>query len=210
MDYLLILFRLVFAFFIVLIFFQIAGGKRQFSQMTTFDLISNFVLSAILSGYLFNSNANWYGFLYVLSVYFALSYVINLLANKTLWGRGLIIGTPTVIIDKGKVNVKNLKRINMDMNDLMSLLRTKKVHSLEEVNLAQIEVGGDITVVLKGEEHYAILLIEEGRINTDNLKQIKKTKKWLMDKLKEQKVKSLEDVFYAQWFKHDLYVIRYR
>ena len=40
------------------------------------------------------------------------------------------------------------------MLDFMSLLRTKKVHSLEDVKLAQIEVGGELTVVLWGEKTF--------------------------------------------------------
>lgn len=209
MDYQLIAFRLFFAFFMVLFFFQFAGGKRQFSQMTTFDLISNFVLSAILSGYLFNPDADWQSFLYVLAIYFVLSYAINLLAQRTQWGRGIIIGTPTVIIEDGKINIKKLHHANMSMTDFMSLLRTKKVHSLTDVKLAQIEVGGDLTVVKKGEEYFAVILIENGDINEDNLKRIKKTKKWLDSQLKKHHIKNIKDVFYAQWLDDDFYVVKF-
>lgn len=210
MDYWLISFRLFFAFVLILVFFQFSGGKRQFSQMTTFDLISNFILSAILGGYLFNLEASWLGFVYVLIVYFVLSWIINYLASHTSWGRGIIIGTPTVIISEGELNPKNLRKMNMSMTDFMSLLRTKEVHSLSEVKLAQIEVGGELTVVRKGEENYAVMLIENGQINKDNLKQVKKTQKWLRDELKKHHIAKVDDVFYAQWLNGDFYVLKYK
>lgn len=210
MDYWLISFRLFFAFVLILVFFQFSGGKRQFSQMTTFDLISNFILSAILGGYLFNLEASWLGFVYVLTVYFVLSWIINYLASHTSWGRGIIIGTPTVIISEGELNPKNLRKMNMSMTDFMSLLRTKEVHSLSEVKLAQIEVGGELTVVRKGEENYAVMLIENGQINKDNLKQVKKTQKWLRDELKKHHIAKVDDVFYAQWLNGDFYVLKYK
>lgn len=210
MDYLLVSFRLFFAFVLVLVFFQFSGAKRQFTQMTSFDLISNFILSAILGGYLFNPETSWKGFVYVLVVYFVLTWIINYIAKHTQWGRGLIIGTPTVVIDQGEVNLKNLRKMNMNLVDLMSLLRTKKVHTLNEVKLAQIEVGGDLTVVCKGEENFAVVLIENGNVNADNLKQIKKTEKWLKSQLKKQHVSNLKDVFYAQWFNGEFFLMRYK
>lgn len=210
MDYFYISLRLIFAFTLVLIFFQFSGGKRQFSQMTTFDLISNFILSAILGGYLFNADASWSGFLLVLTVYFVISWFINYIARHTSWGRGLIIGTPTIIIKDGVISVKNLHKMNMNMVDFMSLLRSKEVHTLSDVKLAQIEVGGELTVVRKGEENYAVMLIENGKINQENLKNLKKTKTWLLEQLKKQKVKKIEEVFYAQWFKDELYIIRFK
>lgn len=209
MDYLQISLRLVFAFVLVLVFFQFSGGKRQFSQMTTFDLISNFILSAILGGYVYSHQTSWFGFTFIIAVYFVINAIINFLTHKTKWGRAMIIGTPTIIIQDGEINVKNLKKMNMDMKDFMSLLRTKEVHSLKDVELAQIEVGGDLTVVRCGEENYAVMVIENGEVNKDNLKQIKKTEKWLTEQLKKQKIKSVKDVFYAQWQKNELYTVLY-
>ena len=66
---------------LVLIFFQFSGNKRQFTQMTSFDLISNFVLSSILGGYLFNANLSWIDFIYIVTIYFVISGVINYLAK---------------------------------------------------------------------------------------------------------------------------------
>ena len=106
MEYLWVSLRLIYAFFLVLVFFQISGNKRQFSQMTTFDLISNFILSAILSGYIISGKAGWKGFSVVIAVYFSINYLINLIGH-TNWGRRLIIGTPTILIDKGKINRRN-------------------------------------------------------------------------------------------------------
>ena len=126
----------------------------------------------------------------------------------TQWGRRRIIGTPTIIIDKGKINRRNLQKMNMNMTDFLSLLRTKDIHSLQDVSLAQIEIGGNLTVLRKGEEAFSVLLIENGVINHENLRQIQKTESWLRRKLKEMKVNKAEEVFYAQWQKGKLYVIK--
>lgn len=207
MEFLWISLRLIFAFFLVLVFFQISGNKRQFSQMTTFDLISNFILSAILSGYIISQKTSWFGFSFVIFIYFIINYLINVIGH-TNWGRKLIIGTPTIIIEGGRINKRNLKKMNMNMTDFMSLLRTQEVNSLKDVKLAQIEIGGNLTVVRKGEDAFAVLLIEDGKVNTQNLKHIKKSQKWLTEQLKKKKINSPSDVFYAQWQNGEFYAIQ--
>lgn len=175
--------------------------------MTTFDLISNFILSAILSGYIISQKTSWFGFSFVIFIYFIINYLINVIGH-TNWGRKLIIGTPTIIIEGGVINKKNLKKMNMNMTDFMSLLRTQDVNSLKDVKLAQIEIGGNLTVVRKGEDAFAILLIEDGKVNTQNLKHIKKSQKWLSEQLKKKKINSPSDVFYAQWQNGEFYAIQ--
>lgn len=209
MDYLIVSFRMFLAFVLVLLFFHISGNKRQFTQMTSFDLISNFVLSSIFGGYIFNPDLTWEGFVYIVTIYFVINWIINYLAKNTSWGRGVVIGTPTIIINDGQIVPKNLQKMNMNMIDFMSLLRTKDVHSLAEVKLAQIEVGGDLTVVLKGDENFSLALIENGHLNEENLKRSKKTKKWLNEQLKKRKLK-IGDVFFAEWFENDLYIVKFK
>ncbi len=177
--------------------------------MTSFDLISNFVLSSILGGYLFNANLSWIDFIYIVTIYFVISGVINYLAKNTVWGRGVVIGTPTVIINNGCLLPEHLLKMNMNMLDFMSLLRTKKVHSLEDVKLAQIEVGGELTVVLRGEKDFSSVLIENGNIHKENLKKIGKSNDWLQQQLKKRKL-VIKDVFFAEWFEDDLYVIKFK
>ena len=75
MDYWLVAWRLLMSFILVLFFFQLSGSKRQFTQMTSFDLISNFLLSAVLGGFLFNPQTTWYGFMAVFFVYFSFYFV---------------------------------------------------------------------------------------------------------------------------------------
>ena len=209
MDYALISFRMLLVFTLVLIFFFFFCNQRQFTQMTSFDLISNFVLSSILGGYLFNANLSWIDFIYIVTIYFVISGVINYLAKNTVWGRGVVIGTPTVIINNGCLLPENLQKMNMNMLDFMSLLRTKKVHSLEDVKLAQIEVGGELTVVLRGEKDFSSVLIENGNIHKENLKKIGKSNDWLQQQLKKRKL-VIKDVFFAEWFEDDLYVIKFK
>lgn len=207
-DYIWISIKLVIGFVCVLIFFQVSGAKRQLAEMTTFDLISNFILGAILGGYVYDNQVTLRGFLIITTIYFFMIYITNIISSRTNWGRKLIVGVPTIIISDGKLDTEKLKKMKISMTDFMSLLRNKKVHSLADVKLAQMEVGGELTVVKKGEELYALLLVDNGLVIHENLKQIHKDETWLKKQLKKEGIKDISDVFCAQWLNGDFYIIK--
>lgn len=200
--------KLFFGLVLVLFFFKYSGAKRQLTQITAIDLITNFMLGAIWGGFVYNNDITIRGFTAIILTYFILIFVINQIINNTIWGRNFLVGSPLVIIADGKLDIKKLKKSKLGMSDLMSLLRKKEIRSLTDVKRAQIEVNGELTVVKKGDENYAILLIDNGNINEQALKQIKKSKKWLDEGLKKHKIKNLEDVFCAQWLNGDFYIIK--
>ena len=95
------------------------------------------------------------------------------------------------------------------MIDFMSLLRSKEVRSLAEVKLAQIEVGGELTVVLKGENDFSRIVIENGKVNEKNLKTIGKNKTWLRKELTKYRAKA-QEIFFAEWYEGKLYIIKFK
>ena len=200
--------KLIISFVFVLFFFQFSGAKRQFSQMTTLDLISNFILGGILSGFIYTDVVSLPGFLAILIIYFVIIYALNWLRNNTNWGHKLVVGVPTILISNGQLDIEKLKKMQISMTDFMSLLRSKDIHSLTEVKLAQIEVGGELTIVKKDEEYYALLLVDNGLIKPEALKEIHKDEKWLKRELKKHGISDINDVFCAEWLNDQFYIIK--
>lgn len=196
------------AFVIVLIFLKVFGISYQMKQMTSLDLIINFILGAILGGFITNDRLSMMNFLIIMSIYIAMVYVINLITKKSDWGRRLFIGTPQVIIEDGKVIEKMINRLNLSAHDIAAALRAHKIHSLTEVKMAQIEPGGDLTIVKKGDQKYALIIIDNGIIDEYALKKINRSKNWLMRQLSAKKIKSADDVFIAQWHNHRLHIVK--
>ena len=111
MDYALISFRMLLVFTLVLIFFQFPAINVSLPQNDpVFDLISNFVLSSILGGYLFNANLSWIDFIYIVYDLFCYQRRDKLAGQNTVWGRGMVISTPTVIINNGCLLPENLQK----------------------------------------------------------------------------------------------------
>lgn len=207
-DYSVVGVKLITAFVVVLVFLKLFGMKGQLKQMTSLDLIINFILSAILSGFILNDNLGLAGFFVVMGIYVGLVYIVLLVTRKTNWGRRLLIGTPKVIIENGKLNTDLINKTGISIHDIAAAMRLQDIRSLSEVKMAQIEPGGDLTIVRAGDTRYPIIIIDNGVLDKDALESINKDEKWLKRHMRAKKIKEMEDVMAAYWYKSHLEFVR--
>jgi len=200
--------ELISAFFVVLVFLKIFGVTYQLKQMTALDLIINFILGAILGGFVTNDRLNTVNFFIIISMYILMVYLVNLVTKKTDWGRRWLIGSPKVIIENGKINEDMVNKLNLSAHDIASALRQQKIHSLSEVKMAQIEPGGDLTIVKKGDKNYSVTIIDNGIVDEEALREINRNEAWLMRQLADKRISDPEDVFVAQWYRGRVHIVK--
>lgn len=191
--------KLVVALVATLVVLKLFGMKTQLKQMTPLDIILNFVISAIISSFILSNDFGILQFLGLVAIYGAVMYLISRLTFNTDLGRRFFIGRPRVIIQDGKCNQKMMQRMKIGARDIAAVLRKNKIKSIRDIKTAQIEPGGDLTIVKKGEQNYSLVLIDNGIIVDDALKQLKKSKTWLRNELKKHGIRNTSDVFIAQW-----------
>ena len=63
--------------------------------------------------------------------------------------RNILDGEPSVIIEKGKINFKEMKRQRYNIDDLLTQLRGNSIKSIEEVDYAILETSGKLSIFLK-------------------------------------------------------------
>ena len=96
------------------------------------------------------------------------------------------------------------------LDDLLMQLRDKDIRSIEEVQYAILETNGRLSVFKKDDtdnKMFPLPLIIDGNIEKDNLSYINVNENWLMQILKEKKIK-LEDVFYSFAKGHEVFIIK--
>ena len=118
------------------------------------------------------------------------------------------MGSPTIVIQNGKIIKESLKRVKLDINDLLEECRNNNVFDLNQINYALMEANGKLSILLKPEylpltpkdmklnpEKNGLVanVIIDKKIMQENLKQMNKDDKWLLKELKTKKVK-LEDI----------------
>ena len=120
-------------------------------------------------------------------------------------------GNPSIIIQEGKVNYKEMLKQKYNLDDLNVQLRDKGYRSIEEIEYAILENNGTLSVFpySKGKKNMPLPLpiILDSSIQKDALKCLGKTEEWVYEMLKSKNI-LLEDVFYAFYKDNNIFIIR--
>jgi uncharacterized membrane protein YcaP (DUF421 family) len=79
-----------------------------------------------------------------------LNYGVGLLAGRVPLVHRLLVGQATLLVDHGQVLDENLKRENVDRDDLEMALHEHELRDPSQASAAWLETDGTITVVPRG------------------------------------------------------------
>ncbi len=199
--YLLVVIKFIIGFTIILAHMNISG-KTQLSQLTPIDFIGNFVLGGIMGGVIYTDAIPLYQYVIVFLIGVFFISFLNYISKKFNFFRAVAIGNPIPIIKKGRFIMENIteKKNKIDILNITSRLHAQGIHSFQEVNYAQIEPDGQITVVCDGAKMPSIIIMKDGVIRASELEQIERDENWLNEEMKKQHIDNPEDVFLAEFW----------
>lgn len=213
MDFLQILFELIFGYIALLILTKIMG-KTQITQITPFDFISALILGELVGNAVYDNEIKFEKVLFAVVVWGLLIFLTEILTQKKKGIRKLLEGEPSIVVRKGKIDYRVLKKAHLDINQLQHLLRTKDLFSLRECEYAILETDGSISVLRKpqfatvtakdiniplSKVTLPVTLILDGELVQDNLEMIKMDRTQLLQEIKKFGLHSEKDVLYAEW-----------
>lgn len=176
-------------------------GPGELSQMQPFQFVVIMMIAELAALPMENTGLPLInGFIAIFGLIFAevvISY-INLKSNKA---RSLICGKPSLLINKGSINEQELKRLRINIDDLLGHIRSKEYHNIADVEFAILETNGDLSIIPKPNKRSVNLedlnlqescdglpvsLILDGYIDIHNLKKINLTEDWLKSQLESR------------------------
>jgi len=208
---LIILFRSIVLYFVVVFIMRIMG-KRQIGQLQPYELVIALMISELAAMPMQNTGIPLFHGIIPIITLLVLQVMISTLQLKSEIARLILCGQPSILIEKGKINIKELKNNRINLNDLLEELRLKDYYNLDDIEYAILETRGQITIIPKSEMEPAtrkdlnlkasqnmlpVTLILDGRINDRNLKLIKKDKAWLNKQLNKNNISSADQIFLA-------------
>lgn len=208
---LIILFRSI-VLYLVVVFIMRIMGKRQIGQLQPFELVIALMISELASMPMQNIGIPLIHGIIPIITLLVLQVLISTLQLKSEAARLIFCGQPSILIEKGKINIKELKNNRINLNDLLEELRLKDYFNLDDIEYAILETRGQITIIPKSELEPAtrkdlnvkssqnmlpVTLILDGKVNDRNLKLIKKDKSWLNKELNKKNISSPDQIFLA-------------
>lgn len=192
-------------YFYIMLVYRIMG-KKEVGKLSIIDLIVSILIAELAAIAIENHKDSIFVSIIPMTVLVVVQIILSIISLKNSGIRKILDGDPTVIINKGKLNFSEMTKLRYTLDDLTSQLREQGVKNIEEVDYAILENNGKLSV-FQNTADYPLPIILDGVIDINALRDMNKTKKWVMNILKKEKIK-LEDVFYAFYTKDKTFIIK--
>jgi len=209
MEYVIVLSRTIIFYLVITAIYRFMG-KREIGQLGMVDLIVSILIAELTAMAIENRQESLFLSLFPIILLVIIQIGVSYISLKNSKIRNLFDGNPSVIINRGRINFKEMVKQRYNIDDLLTQLREKQIRTIEEVDYAVLETSGKLSVFKKDSKlfgEYPMPLILDGEIDYDTLRQINKTEEWLETNLKNERV-SLNDIFYAFYRNKKLFIIK--
>ena len=143
-----IVLRAIFLYAFVVFVMRVIG-RRELSSMTPFDLILLIILGDAIQQGLTQDDYSVTGAVLAIGTIATLQVVTSYVSFKSRRARRLFEGDPVVLVDRGKLVERNLKRERMTLDEVLAEARQSEIASLDDVDWAILEVNGTISFIKK-------------------------------------------------------------
>lgn len=199
-------FRAIVLYLIVLVVMRLMG-KREIGQLQPFELAISIMIADLASIPMSEIGIPIFNGIVPILGLLVMHLILSLINLKSLKAREIICGKPSILIYRGKINEKELKKERFTINELEERLRGNNVVNLGDVEYAILETSGQVTVIQKPEKRNTIPedfnivpeyegipydLVVDGKVMNKNLKAIGKNYNWLKKQVEKFDIKPEE------------------
>jgi len=200
----------------IIIFFFITGvfrlmGKRQVGELQASELVVAILISEIASVPIQDSSNSLLFSLMAIVILLTCEVTLSLVCQKVPKIRRIVFGEPSVLVENGKINQKEMRRQRLSISDLMENIRNSGIGSISEIEYLIVETNGKVSAIQKAgkspatpedlnlvvqDKEISYIIIDDGKIFEYNIRQLGFDGNWLRARLNEGKVKTPKDVYY--------------
>ena len=186
-------FRAIVLYIIVLIVMRLMG-KREIGQLQPFELAISIMIADLASIPMSETGIPISNGIIPILGLLVMHLIISMLNIKSTKAREIICGKPSILIFRGKIDEKVLKKERFTINELEERLRDNNIFNIGDVEYAILETSGQVTVIPKPnkratmpedfniEPQYEGIpydLVVDGRVMYKNLEKIGQNYVWL-------------------------------
>lgn len=208
---LIVFLRTLILYILVVIVMRIMG-KPQIGELQPFELVIAIMISELAAVPMADTEIPLLnGIIPILTLLLA-QVSLSYWALKSEKARQFICGRPSILIEKGLILENEMRRLRMNINDLLEQLRVKNFPNIAEVDYAILETNGELSVIPKGTSRpvqtkdlgisspdpgLPVTLIIDGVVNQSDLNKAGLNLATLTQLMSREGVHKLTDVFFA-------------
>lgn len=186
-------------------------GHKQMSQLDFFDYITGITIGSIAAELATALEQPWKPLIAML-VYGTIAVSLSIVTRRFPRSRKYINGTPTIIMDGGRIYRSNMKKAKLDLSEFMVMCRQEGYFNLCDIQTAIFEYNGRLTILpisakrpanpqdlqlSPPAESICTEVILDGRILEENLHRMGLDAVWLRRQLQAQGYRSERQIALA-------------
>ncbi len=159
--------------FLTLVVIMRLMGKRQIGEMQPYEFIVTLIIADLACIPMTDVSIPLiYGISAIIAL-FLLHQLFSLLEQSGKLAKRLISGKPSLVINKNGVDILELKKNNMGVDDLIESARSQGAFSLAEIDYAIFESNGKLSLIKSQnsnsqESSMPVLLVSDGKLDKQN------------------------------------------
>lgn len=189
--------RSIVLYIIILIVMRLMG-KREIGQLQPFELVVAILIADLASIPMADTGIPIQNGIIPILGLLVMDLIISMLNMKSIRAREIISGKPTILIYRGKIDEKALRKERFTVNELEERLRGNNIASIGDVEYAILETNGSLSVIPKPSKRNTIPedfniepeyegipydLVIDGVVMHENLKVLEKNYTWLVNEV---------------------------
>ena len=197
--------------YIIILAIMRFSGKRQLGELQISELVVTILISELAAIPMQDLDAPVLNGVVSIIVLVCLEIIVSFICMKSTVLRKLFEGHSCILIENGKIDQAQMKKVRFTIDDLMESLRQKGVSKIEAVNTAILETSGKVSVLLKDthspatkkqidpktkNEQLPISVISDGKFIKQGLEKSGFSKAYILSILHKKGFKSEKEVFY--------------
>lgn len=122
-------------------------GKKELSQLSVIDLVFILLISNSVQNAMVGSNTTLPGGLVAATALFIVNFLLKQAIYRFPAMSKFIQGEAIMLVYKGKIKIDNMHRTRITHEELIEAIREHGVDSIADVDLAILEVDGNISIL---------------------------------------------------------------
>ena len=188
-------------------------GKNQIAELSFIDYVLGISIGSIAAEWSTETEQPFYHYIIALTIYGALSLVLDLLERKQPF-RKFLKGEELTIIEDGEFNYENLKKSKLDVEDVLGMAREKNIFDIEDIAYALFETTGKLSILPKSAKRPTVIedidvkeapasltdyVIINGKPQYQVIRELKMTVETVFEKLDIKSKRDLNNILVASY-----------
>lgn len=182
---------------LIILLFLIIGvrlmGKRTIGELQPYEFVITLAVADLACVPMQDISVPITYGLIPLLILFVTHYIMTAFLSKSIRFRKFVNGKPMIVIDNDGINTECLTKLNMDVNDLISLIRQQGYFSIPEISFGILETNGKLSILQNenatSPKSVPMTIMVEGKYMRENMRSVSLQEGTIQTYLQEKKLK---------------------